>query len=354
MKFVSGAMSLLAVSVIAVFSVRADDPPSTRDVTVQVTVLDHEDHPLEGVNVTISSLPKGRVALTDASGQATFNLKIKSDLARLVGFLTPFSGALNQNKANLERRRYEEITKNHAFRQYYIITLLPVQSEYTLEIKGAEAVKATGRLVTAGGSPTQGVISRSDGPAFLIPIAQDGAIELGGIPKGAAVQLFFSTVDTPEVKVVELSAQQTKADVQLGDVTEPPALSAPGGSALTLTMTNFDTIAWVPTPKSNFVTAITAAGDKVYTFPVNGGIAVRDRMDGGTPVLPAGTYYFVAGAMNNNRAAYSLLRVLKAGHAAEASTTGVSHVTLPGTTAMTHTLDAKAAELAIWTLSAEQ
>lgn len=178
--------------------------------------------------------------------------------------------------------------------------LIPGRAAYDVSMIGYPTVTVRGRIANPELAGFGLTVMDRDRTAWLRGVA--GSFELNGVRKGAATELFVSTRG-PRAHVIALTAEQTQADVDLGDITIP---SMDQSAAVDITMLNRQDL-WGPGIHnlSQSVTLISSDANTILTFWIDrSGRAVTVLQPDpdappARPAIPPATYYIVPGGFGS-------------------------------------------------------
>lgn len=314
-----------------------------RPVTIIITAVDPDGEPIPEVPLQCLTLSAAAFGVTDAAGRLVHTL----DVARTndVMVVRIWDGMMHRIPYDLRviaERRVQELPNHFAFKAIYLVPLTPEQDEYTLQIAAERTVRIQGRLVDANGEPVSAGTIGSFGymAGDDVEVDDEGRFEYMGTPRGRAVQLFAQ--QSTQVHIIELSAQQTLVDLDLGDVPVPdPVADAPVRVMLQNHEYIFDSM--LRTIGAG-ATLVSTDGALILGFPANaeGDVVVaRWHIPPQLPYLPAAEYYVVPGSVGSD-SGMALLRSVRAGRQAQLDAAGVPKITAVTGEEAALTLDARA------------
>jgi len=311
-------------------------------VTVNVSVTTDAGVPLANAPVAVRSPSDAQFAFTDGAGKAAVTLNILPTDDQINAYLykgTRFD--MTPEQRILAAEKYADYTRTFSFQTEYAVDIVPGRAQYDIAMIGHDAIAVTCRVTNQPQFPTQ-VTAEVRGVASVGMFPPGEPFTLHGVRKGAAAELFFG-MEGAVIHSVRLSAQQTLADIDLGDV----AIPSPAGTAVVdLTAENFLN-QWTRggmEPLGRYVTLIRADGGLILAYPINrsNGKVVAD-VDTVQPMvppsLPPGTYYISPGIFGG-RLQLRLLDALRAGQQAALDAHNVPKVTAVADQTVTLTFDA--------------
>jgi hypothetical protein len=324
--------------------------PSNRTITINVQLRKENGEAIAGVPIRAMLRGNGALSKTNASGDVSLVGEVDTSATSCLVCLTaksPEQGVLDQLN---DRDRFDEVTTQSAFRQYYKVALIATEDTYLVQIVGYPAITVSGRFVDQAGGPLDCEVTRLDSPTSL-DADTDGLFSVGGVRRSTATELLCQSPNDGSYKAVQLSASQTLADIQLGDVVIPPL----GGTvSIQVTMTNRDNLVRNLSAKRAFVSFVSSDGQVIAEYPLDSdGLAKPWAEETGLPQLPPGTYYVVPGPVQPNRTGAKLIGLIRSHRQIELDAAGaVKLIASTGSTTVL-TFDAVAAETAILTVAGD-
>lgn len=326
---------------------------STRTMTVQARVEDFEGNPL--VDVPLLAYTRYGIAFgaTDEQGTVALELvaSVEHDSAVLVGlhdgswFYRP-TEALHQHY----HERFEALTGLYAFKKLNRVQLKAGTDQYSCTIVGERAIRLSGVFVDhETEKPIWGVGGTADPflPGFMT--SDTGRFELA-VRQGAAAELLYEHPEGHQVHIIELGAERTESDLDLGSI-PVRVLSETAAFSLRFQHPERDVVDPVSleTVKS-YVVLIEQNTDYMLIYETNRShTAVVNQpwdVDETPPQAPAGTYYIVAGKYDRD-ATRALRLALLSGRQAALDGAGVAKVTLVDGESSLIVLDVEANEAAV-------
>ncbi len=313
-------INLIAMSLVLLSMVVVAHADQTRALTVMVQLRDPDGGPVAGCEVNIRSsldpMEQDEYAETDAAGVATATLVVNDNESLvLVGFSPGGAAGVSHGVISARRERFWELLSQYALPGLTQYPIAQGQTELNITINLKPGITVQGRAVDSAEQAIDrvGIFARNH-PWWGKQLG-DGMFEIIGIEKGAAAEIFvMSGVVTLPIR---LDAQQTAADVNLGDVQVPPK---EGDAVARITI---DHEGWRPVfleATMQGVSLISEDGQRIYSFMANQqGQALTTYMTGSRLLpLPPGTYYLVpGGTFTPNRPLHlAALDLVRSGQAA--------------------------------------
>lgn len=334
----------------------AQPAPTTRSVTVNITVEAPAGAPVEGLLLGLSLSRPSAVGKTNSAGQLQLTGTIPLDLQKLTVSLLSRSTQLAQTGSVAEENKYHALLDAHAFYRSYEIDLT-ARSTYSVSVVGQPAVNVTGQLSWIGDAPSECFAQATNVVMRDHVFGSTDAFEIKGVRKSAPAELYIYGQDRQRVVVVTLSAEQTASTVNLGKVPGPERTQ---GRPVVLTLLRADEVdgsAIGQWDRSDGGVVVRADGSAVYwgnNVKGTGSLGTAEHEDGNLR-LPPGSYFCMPGFLAGSHThASRLLSLLKAGRANEVEAAlkkvGISKLTVPddgGAEPVTYSFDAVATETAI-------
>lgn len=282
---------------------------ATRTVTATITVVDEEGRAIEGLGLVVGAGGEWPCNLaTDAAGRASCALTVLKQFEELniqPGATPPAPGSLYPTSETMQKSR--ELKRRYSLQQEYRIRLTPADTEYALEIRARAAITVSGRLVSPDGTPLSGNIwDRKSWAGDWLRSPHQRAMEIKGVARGEPAELMFLN-DGYFVMTLPLTAEQTAADLDLGDVVLQPISGV------------CPVRVRIEPRKGMLITLVNANTGQVFGSIVNkeGFAVMRYNDEEGIMSVPAGKYYVVAGGFvpGDHDGAYQLLDLVRAGRA---------------------------------------
>jgi hypothetical protein len=197
---------------------QSDPPP--RVVTVSVTVQAPAGTPVEGIPVVLVSSVPSAAGKTNATGQVQLTGTFPAATTKIHAMLSQQSTQLVQNGSAAEWKKFDETVDSHSFRFSYPLDLA-TSNEYSLSIVGEAAIQVTGSLVWQNPQTEGYVVTVANGPPRdnVFPVGEGFVIK--GLRQGEATELYVAHDDRQRVVVIPLSAEQTAASVNVGEIAGP-------------------------------------------------------------------------------------------------------------------------------------
>ncbi len=299
-----------------------------RTLTVHVTVRDHQGRPISTVGLSAKlRVPNGsryvgssHPPFTDDNGQAAVEAVVPASAASID--IQAVAAVPQPPRASTTRDavlRHNQLKRLHSFESSYPVPLVAGQDHYSLTISTKPAITISGRLVDADGQPfSSGTIkarscectsfSKRDGPAV-------GTFELIGVPRGEPAQVIIIN-DGRVGRFLQLSAEQTQTDLNLGDIVLQPIV---GASKARLQAEENP-----PLPgRSRMYTVVSENAETIITVMVDNsdGSALTPWLEAGQGWLPPGRYYVIPNSIGfgGDDSGWLLLDLIRAGRAAARS-----------------------------------
>ncbi len=301
---------------------------ASRTVTVHVSVHDHEGRPVPAVGISSKlNVPHGSryvgsspPPFTNANGQAVVEAVVPASTTSIdIGIAAAVREPLTAPEIRGATTRLRDLKRIHSFQSGYPVPLVAGQDQYTLTISTKPAVTISGRLVDAQGQPlaSGGAIARScdcaTGSNRSGPNA--GAFELVGVPRGEPAQMVVLT-DGRIGRFLQLSAEQTQTDLNLGNIALAPI---EGASKARLLATENP-----PMPGSaRMYTVVSEDAATIMTVMVDAadGRPRTPWLEPGQGWLPPGRYYVIPNSIGfgGDDTGWLLLDLIRSGRAAARS-----------------------------------
>ncbi|TVQ32879.1 MAG: hypothetical protein EA376_04330 [Phycisphaeraceae bacterium] len=336
-----GALGIIAAPVFA---------EQMQSVTISVTVRDSQGAPLPSVPLDVGILSDGKLVQSGLDGTAVAQIDVDKGETFITARLS--SGAyydLSDEQRWLFISSYQQYVENYAFKHRYLEALRPGQTEYHIDITAHDSISATLAPIL-GGQWRAAAAAFVRGGAWGEYFPSTKPFVVRGLKKGAPGQVFIQT-ENMQIHVIDLTAAQTAADIDLGIVAVDMATEQ---SELHLNVADVADL-WGPehTLLDYQVALIRDDAEVIYTFPLHpeeswaytriaGGIVAR-------PTIAEGTYYLSPGVFGHPLA----LRVfdhVRAGNLALLDALNVPKITVVADEQTNATLDAPAAKAAILAL----
>lgn len=286
-------------------------PLTMRTVELTASIRDPADLPVADVAIAIrNDIEVNRKAshmYFDASGNAATTVEVPVDASYLTLVLvpaiqSPISDPENKNIMN----RFRHLSASVSFRPRYRVPLLADQTSYSIAVQGLPVVTITGRLVTPEGTPLPGSVwARGSWGSTSLRAPTDGHFSLNGVALGRPTDLCILSDAGFSVHVQPLSAEQTGANLDVGDVVMQP-----------IEAQCFVRVHLEPR-QGDSLTLINSVSGQVLRFRLNneGEIAATPNGPPGVSV-PEGDYVVAAGSLMMDEGVlelYDLVRVARTG-----------------------------------------
>lgn len=284
-------------------------PEPTRRVEVHVTVRTNGAPFPAGTRVVMMNMPDVEM-FTDRNGEAVLVAEVRESTKEVIIGI-PARVPQTPDHQTAER---DDVPAARAFSlpPDTFITLVPEQEVYRLELFAPEAVTVTGRVLDPAGEPLR-VHAHRGGTFNLRSNAKNefGFFEMLGVPKAQNSLLFLSTRQM-ECTVVWMTADQTAADLDLGNIVIPTVTT---DAAINIDASGDDAVGtdWGP-----MLTLIRDDGLSVMTLDV---AAMRRSTSPGK--IRAGRYYIVPGIYMVSDSSLKALRLIHSGQRLLLDTGGV-------------------------------
>jgi len=311
-------------------SISACASAEPREVSVTITVQTDTGQPIHDCPIDVSSFQEGIMVFTDASGVGHGTITVDDDedhalTARLWNGDKHTQMTLEQTR--LARDRFADLSAALAFPFHGLIELSPTASNYSTTIIAKSPVEIRARVRTPddtqwiGGATIQSYWTAGDsdpalGEHLVIPNA----------PRATPIILWL-TGQTQQGIRLKLTAAQTAADLDLGDIVVSYAETNSPISVSTLNAFNyFDDYG---ENCGRYGTLVSIDGQRIYTFSIDpqGKLTAAGDTPYGTPAYVAAGDYFVVPSHFAADPAFQLLRSIDAGKTAELEAAGVPKIT---------------------------
>ena len=220
--------SMLAALVILVHApIALAQVEEARRITVKVELLDFEGKPASELEVRARVARDAEfiedVSLPRSDGSRVMTAWVPRSCEELEFVLGPPRRHLQWDRESQQTREaFPNLLRRNSFRSVYPLELAEDQSAYLLTIQAEEAVTVSCVLLNADGERVSGQLVSPGWLTDRIPrYDRSGITELLGIPKGRPVEIVVWS-SSEQVKLLELSAEQTAEDLDLGEVTLDP------------------------------------------------------------------------------------------------------------------------------------
>lgn len=268
-----------------------------RVVAITVTVRSAGGTAVAGVPVSCERADGEMAgAITGTDGQATISLAMPDGAATVYtrvqqAHTDPMVAGRSQARA-----AYAAAISASHFRPWYTLEVAAEATTAQQTIEGSAAITVTGRSPEAE-SPRDNLTAfcyQTLPPLPSVHICKP-EFSLPGLAAGSPALIAVSADWYPSVKVIELTAAETQANVNLGEVDVP---DVQGTEECTLRMTDRASVARRPELIFPSVTLIAEDRSRVLEYLVDGrGIAVRTN--GTLPLLAPGKYAIVPGLLGS-------------------------------------------------------
>lgn len=304
-SFWSLAVSAL-VSASLVGPLARGDPPTARQVTIRVSVLDPEGQPIEPVSViarfdtdALRMSPPNH-SITNEYGLAEIILEPGPAAESLNISLGPASATQAEMKA--ANIRFQKLKRSFSFRREYTVRLNPDTAHYRLDIRALPAIAVSGRLKPPeGASPSGNIYDSGSWAIGFTRDPEDGVFRLDGVAQGQPTELMILS-DGHAYRFLSLAAEDTAADLDLGDIELTPVRrECP--------------IQVRVEPHCGAVVLINSTTGEVFSSLLNeAGCAVaRPHDEDCVQLVPAGKYYVAPGFLWPEKPARQLLALVRSG-----------------------------------------
>jgi len=318
------------------------------DVELFLTVETESGQPIVNAPFEAATLVQSAFAMTDSSGQATFDLTLGEGETSVIVRMTHggFAPLVPPELKDEAISRFHTLRTAHSFKPYYIIGVDGETVNATVNIQ--DAVTVSGRLVNEDETPRIGLLAVRDRVSFdQVFSHEEGRFSIGGVPRGRAVEVWIGG-NTNQMHRIALTAAQTAQNVDIGDV--PIADRAANGAA-TIRMENSDGLTQpskLLVQDSMGLVKVDDAEPHMFHVDKSGRATWTNAASKQVPLLPVpeGTYYVTPGAYGD-RAFFALYEAVKAGRQAQLDAAGVPKITIVAGQTAELTFDAQAAHDAI-------
>lgn len=300
---------------------------ATRTITVEVTVQTSTGLPLEDVPLMLLGPADRPVAKTEGDGRATLTgevpLSDSSVSVRVHGGGDDRLGSTEQQLALALRMKALE--EQYWIEQYTRIMLDELQQMYLVTVTAHPAVRVSGVVADQSGGPLAELVITSDMSEALDVTDGQGTFSLAGVRRGWPNCLFVLCHGWSVVPL-RLTAEQTQADVDLGQIVLPDYERT---AFFRARLSN--SIEWREIQESGLIAGVTlvaADGSIMFTEVAYRSPANPDELRLRTDplALPPGEYYIAPGSFATGRVQVALLRAREQGM--DLTGTGIPKVTL--------------------------
>lgn len=304
---------------------------ATRTIDVQIQTASTDGTAVGDVPVQVVSYEGAVFGMTDALGQLSLAVEAPTGESRIVTRV--WNGRFHDlEPSNREHAQavWDSLSDQYAFKESYV-DIDDTSSSYNATITMLDAVRLSGRLVDGTGTP---VVMGSvhllgwSAPSELVFEQAGGLFDLGGVPKGYAVEVILQVVPSGQIHYLLLDSTQTLLDVTLGDIVIE---DDEGEGRVQLQLQNWDNVFddWMSVLNRQ-VGFVSTDGQRVFGFYMDESrMAVERRWEDPPelPHLPAGEYYIAPGGFQT-RPGVALLRSVIAGRQSALNAAGVPRVTV--------------------------
>lgn len=319
LHFISLSLALAAAFITP--PAAAQPPAPTRRVEVHVTVTTNGAPFPEGTYVSLSG--EAPDVPTDANGQVVLIGKYPADTATvLVDIPTIIAWGPTEQ---LDQKNAAAILADRAFTlpPARLVTLTPGQEVYHVAFFAPEAITVKGRTVDPTGKHLPVSAHRGGMFNMRFTLESDGGyFEVFGVPKEQDSFLFLGT-NKKEEDVIWLTASQTVADIDLGNVTVSESAN---NAAIEIAVSGRDAVREDMGFQRRMATLVRDDGRTVYTLELTEDDGVTPLPEGHNPdptsVRP-GRYYIVPGMSMTSDSSLKVLRFIRAGKHADLDAAGV-------------------------------
>ncbi len=325
LHFISLSLSLslsLALAAACVSLPAAAQPPApTRRVEVHVTVTTNGAPFPAGTYVSMSG--DALDVPTDANGRAVIVGEYPADTTTVLVDIPTIIAWGPPELLDLVNTAALSADKAFSLPPAKLVTLVPGQEVYRIEFLAPEAITVKGRTVDPTGKYLPVSAHRGGMFNMRFKLESDGGyFEVLGVPKGQDSFLFLGT-NKKEEDVIWLTASQTVADINLGNVTVSESAN---NAAIEIAVSGRDGVREDMGFQRRMATLIRDDGRTVYTLELTEDDGVTPSAEGQNPdptsVRPA-RYYIVPGSPMTSDSSLKVLRLIRAGKHALLDDAGV-------------------------------
>lgn len=326
LHFISLSLALAGAFIAPPAAAQPSEP--TRRIEVHVTVTTNGAPFPEGTYVSMGvpgeidyKIPD---VATDATGHAVLVGELPADVVAVVVDIPSIISWGPSDNLDMRNEAANLADKRFSLPSPRLIVLVPGQEVYTVNFFAPEAVPVKGRVVDDQGELMSAHAQR--GGLFNLRMHSDmdgGFFEVFGVPKGQDSFLFLS-MNRPDTHVVWLTAAQTGADLDLGNVVVPAVIS---DAEIEIAVTSRTTVRSDLGVQKDYVTLVHEGGLIVYSLKIteHGGVTTYPEGEDETahPKVAPGRYYIVPGMSMTSDSSLKVLRLIRSGQRALLDTGGV-------------------------------
>ena len=308
---------LISLASTALLAPRAHAIEPPLRVEVRVTITTSGAPFPAGTYLTMSALGTSQYAIvdapTDANGNAVLIGEFPADAESVIVYIPTIMHWGQPEQLTVKNEAAKLADQAFSLPPAKFITLQPAQEIYVATFFVPDAITVTGRAVDDQGQPLLVGADRGGMTNLRFnPAGRDGIFEVYGVPKGQGSVLFLST-NQPEQTVIWLTAAQTDADLDLGDVI---LQSATNNATVEIAVTGRETVRDDGGMQRDYVTLIREDGRVTYIFEITeqGGISHAPLgLYPGPPKVQTGRYYIVPGMSVSSESSLKALRLILGG-----------------------------------------
>lgn len=331
-------MTILARMVIAGFAAASQFGCATvcvaavREVTLSVTVQQHDGAPLPDAPAEAVNDLDGGLVFTDAQGRAEFHIDADDGEEIIVALGDGQWFNLSAAEKSHAADRFKHFQSAYHFERSLTVTVQPGVNSYTATLVGHPAVNVR-MAIDDGSGVLKGVAVGVLGGLWSGLISPPEPVIVKGVRKGVPAEICVQIATreaAPQAFVLPLTAQQTASDIDLGIV---PLSVAARSIPAPMTLTNV-THVFTPGGYALFddVTLIRADGQVILGFrvhpeggPEGGRVLDRFVLPLTDPLLPPGEFYISPGVFGGIVPRH-LLACLRNGRQGDLDAAGVPKV----------------------------
>ncbi len=299
----------------------AQSPEPTRRVEVHVTVTTNGAPFPEGTYVSMSG--DALDVPTDANGRAVIVGEYPADTTTVLVDIPTIIAWGPPELLDLKNAAALSADKAFSLPPAKLVTLVPGQEVYRIEFLAPEAITVKGRTVDPTGKHLPVSAHRGGMFNMRFTLESDGGyFEVFGVPKEQDSFLFLGT-NKKEEDVICLTASQTVADIDLGNVTVSESAN---NAAIEIAVSGRDAVREDMGMQRDMATLVRDDGRVVYQLVLTEASGVTHSPEGHYPDPPTvrpGRYYIVPGMSMTSDSSLKVLRLIRSGKLALLDAAGV-------------------------------
>lgn len=279
-----------------------------RSIELNASIRDPAGLPLPDVSLGIRNdvevHRKASHAHFDAAGNTTTTVQVPVDASYLMLTLGPaLREPIHDPENSAIMNRFKQLKDSISFRPRYRVPLVASQTTYSIVLQGVPSITVTGRLVSPDGTPLPGSIwARGSWGSTGLRAPTDGNFSLKGVALGESTELVCQE-DGFGARMLPLTAQQTAANLDLGDVVMQP-IEPQCRVQVRLV------------PPRGTVTLVSSTTGQIMTFLANSNGAIATPSTGLTGAsVPQGEYLVAPGSLMIDDEPLQLYDLIRAGRA---------------------------------------